>query len=100
MNAFWNWTVPLSSNLEVKNRMVDVYVPAVEAATPGSGVYLNEMDPLYKGDWKKAMHGANYPRLLQIKDQYDPGHLFYGHFAVGGDEFTIDRSGRLCYPRS
>ena len=97
MNGFWNGTAPLSVNLEVKNRMVDVYAPAMDAATPGSGVYLNEIDPLYKGDFKETMHGANYPRLLEIKHKYDPDHLFYGYHAVGGDEFTIDGSGRLCY---
>lgn len=97
MVAFWNWTAPLSQNLEVKGRMVNVYAPAWDAATPGSGVYLNEIDPWYKGDFKQTMYGANYPRLLNIKNQHDPNHLFYGHHAVGSDEFIIDGSGRLCY---
>jgi FAD/FMN-containing dehydrogenase len=96
MNAFWNWTAPLEYNMEVKSRMVEVYVPAMEAATPGSGVYLNEMDPLYQGDWKQSMFGANHAQLLEVKRKYDPRSLFYGHFAVGSDEFTIDGAGRLC----
>ena len=95
--AFWDHDVTLAKNLEVKNEMVDIYAPAWDAATPGSGVYLNEVDSSYKGDFKKNMYGANYPRLLNIKHQYDPHHLFYGHFAVGSDEFTTDGSGRLCY---
>ena len=97
MNAFWNWSAPLSQNLEVKGRMVDVYAPAWDAATPGSGVYLNEIDPWYKGDFKQTMYGANYPRLLEIKHQHDPHHLFYGHHAVGSDEFSITPGGNLCY---
>ena len=97
MNTFWNWTEPLSENLEVKNRMVGVYAPAMDAATPGSGVYLNEIDPLYQGDFKQTMYGENYPRLLDIKHKHDPDHLFYGHHAVGCDEFTTDGRGRLCY---
>ena len=97
MNAFWDWKAPLSKNLEVKSRMVNVYAPAWDAATPGSGVYLNEIDPWYKGDFKETMYGVNYPRLLNIKHQNDPNNLFYGHHAVGSDEFTIDAGGRLCY---
>jgi len=101
MNAFWNWTAPIEDNLEVKYRMVEEYAPAVEAATPGSGVYLNEMDPLYLGDWKQSMYGENYQRLLNVKNKYDPDSLFYGHFTVGSDLVTVDGAGRLCYaPRS
>ncbi|KAL2173170.1 uncharacterized protein P884DRAFT_212792 [Thermothelomyces heterothallicus CBS 202.75] len=97
VNAFWNWTAPLEQNLEVKRRMVDVYSPAWDAATPGSGVYLNEIDPWYRGDFKVNMFGSNYRHLLSIKHKYDPYHLFYGHNSVGSDDFSIDGAGRLCY---
>jgi hypothetical protein len=97
MVVFWNWTAPLASNLEKKARMVNLYAPAWDAATPGSGVYLNEIDPWYNGDFKQTMYGSNYDRLLQIKHKYDPHHLMYGFHAVGSDEFTTDGSGRLCY---
>lgn len=96
VNAYWDFTVPLEDNLAVKEELVSVHVPAIDAATPGSGVYLNEVDPWYEGDWKDAMYGANYDRLLDIKHKYDPDYLLYGHFAVGGDEFVIDGAGRLC----
>ena len=94
-NRPWDWRDPEGS-LAAKHRLVDEYFPAMEMATPGSGVYLNEMDPLYKGDWKAVMYGVNYERLLKIKHKYDPDHLMYGLFAVGADEFTIDEKGRLC----
>ena len=96
VNSYWNYTAPLSENLAVKNQLVDVFAPLIEAATPGSGVYLNEMDPLYKGDWKYTMYGDNYPRLLEVKHKYDPNHTIYGHFTVGSDELTIDGSGRYA----
>ncbi|KAI1073515.1 putative FAD-dependent isoamyl alcohol oxidase [Whalleya microplaca] len=96
INAFWDFEAPLEQNLAIKEKLVSVYTPIVEEATPGSGVYLNEIDPWYKGDWKQEMYGANYPRLLSIKHVYDPDYLLYGHFAVGSDEFSIDESGRLC----
>jgi hypothetical protein len=96
VNAFWDFTAPLEDNLAVKKELVSVHAPAIEAATPGSGVYLNEIDPWYQGDWKEMMYGTNYGRLLDIKHKHDPHHLLYGHFAVGGDEFTFDGDGRLC----
>lgn len=94
-NHPWDWEDP-SANIAAKEKLVHEYFPAIEAATPGSGVYLNEMDPLYRGNWKETMYGANYDRLLQIKHAHDPHHLMYAHFAVGADEFTLDNDGRLC----
>ncbi|KAH7318292.1 putative FAD-dependent isoamyl alcohol oxidase [Stachybotrys elegans] len=96
INALWDFTAPLTTNLALKDELVSVHVPAIEAATPGSGVYLSEVDPLYRGDWKQTMYGSNYERLLRIKHAHDPHHLLYGHFAVGSDELSIDSHGRLC----
>ena len=96
VNAYWNYTAPLAANLAVKKELVEVHMPAIEAATPGAGVYLNEMDPWYRGDWKVSLYGANYDRLLGIKHKYDPFHVFWGNFSVGSDELVIDGSGRLC----
>ncbi|KAI0455318.1 putative FAD-dependent isoamyl alcohol oxidase [Xylaria acuta] len=94
--AYWDFQAPLETNLAIKEELVSVHTPLLEEATPGSGVYLNEIDPWYKGDWKREMYGANYDRLLSIKHKYDPNHLLYGQFAVGGDELLVDESGRLC----
>ena len=96
VNAFWDFTAPLAANLAVKQELVSVHAPAIDAATPGSGVYMNEIDPWYQGDWKETMYGANYDRLLDIKRRYDPDSVFYGHFAVGSDEYAVDGAGRLC----
>jgi hypothetical protein len=96
-NGFWNFTGPMEDNVALKQELADIHAPAMDAATPGSGVYINEVDPLYKGDWKEAAFGANYGRLLQIKHKYDPDHLLYGHMSVGSDESRFDEHGRLCY---
>ncbi|KAJ5493861.1 FAD-binding type 2 [Penicillium fimorum] len=94
-NNPWNWEDPEKS-LARKKQLVDEFFPAMEEATPGSGVNLNEMDPWYKGDWKQTMYGDNYDKLLKIKHAHDPHRLMYGHFAVGADEFTLDKDNRLC----
>ncbi|KAI6754910.1 hypothetical protein HG530_012662 [Fusarium avenaceum] len=94
-NREWDWN-DHDGSLQAKHRLVNEYFPAMEAATPGSGVYLNEMDPLYQGEWKDTMYGPNYERLLEIKHRHDPDKLMYAPFAVGADEFTLDDEGRLC----
>ncbi|MEU8236488.1 FAD-binding oxidoreductase [Actinoplanes sp. NPDC048967] len=46
------------------------------AHADGSGhVYPNFPDPALD-DWATAYHGDNYPRLLAVKDAYDPRRLF------------------------
>jgi hypothetical protein len=94
--SFWDFTIPLDDMLAQKEYLLDVILPTLERATPGSGYYLNELDAQYKGDWKKEIYGVNYPRLLGIKQKYDPDSILYGYTAVGSDFWTTDSSGRMC----
>jgi hypothetical protein len=34
-------------------------------------------------DWQTAFWGDHYPRLLQVKERYDPRGLFFVHHGVG-----------------
>lgn len=79
------------------NDMTQTYLPMLERLTPGGGAYLNEAD-FQQPDYKRVFYGGNYDRLLQIKDKYDPGHIFYAITAVGSDRWYEDetRGGRLC----
>ena len=90
----YNWK-DTQATMALRRKLVEEIFPAIEAVTPGSGV-LNEVDPTYQGNWKEALYGANYPRLLEIKHRYDPNNIMYGLFAVGSDEFYLDGEGRLC----
>jgi len=48
------------------------------------GVYPGYVDPLIpKSQWPTQYWGANYPRLLKIKEQYDPKHIFSNPQSVG-----------------
>jgi FAD/FMN-containing dehydrogenase len=96
VNGLWNFTAPIEVNHALKKELVEVHMPKIEAATPGGGVYANEMDPWYKGDWKRSLYGTNYDRLLSIKKRYDPDSLLWGNFSVGSDGSFIDGRGRLC----
>lgn len=94
--GYWNWTIPRSEMLERKKHLAYEIIPALEAITPGAGSYLNEIDSWYRGDWKKELYGANYDRLVGIKNKYDPEELFYAHMGIGSDRFHIEEDGRLC----
>ncbi|KAK2037421.1 putative FAD-dependent isoamyl alcohol oxidase [Colletotrichum somersetense] len=92
----WDWDVPWSEMQARKQLLVDSLIPGLESVTPGSGSYLNEVEAQWKGDWKKELYADNYDRLLEIKNKYDPHHVFYARTAVGSDSWVIDRNGRLC----
>lgn len=56
---------------------------------------LNEGDP-NEQDWQSVFYGENYPRLLDIKNRYDPNRVFYGRTAVGSEAWMESKDGRLC----
>ncbi|KAH6647776.1 hypothetical protein BKA67DRAFT_594693 [Truncatella angustata] len=62
---------------------------------PDGGSYLNEADPL-NASWKKDFYGANYDKLLSIKNKYDSDHMFYGLTAVGSEYWVEKDDKRLC----
>ncbi|KAJ5956831.1 hypothetical protein N7501_011110 [Penicillium viridicatum] len=93
---YWDWDVSWDEMMSRKSLLVNTLIPGLEAATPGSGTYLNEIDAQYKGDWKTQLYAETYDPLLRLKEKYDPGHLFYARTAPGSDYYTTDGAGRLC----
>ncbi|KAI8629042.1 FAD/FMN-containing isoamyl alcohol oxidase MreA [Xylariaceae sp. FL1651] len=65
------------------------------ALAPEAGAYLSEAVP-FNVNWKKDFYGANYDKLVSIKDKYDPHHLFYALTGVGGDYWVEQADKRLC----
>ena len=59
-----------------------------------SGSYWNEAD-YDDPDWQRSHWGVRYPRLLALKDKYDPSGLLYGHHAVGSERWSTDGNCRL-----
>ncbi len=55
-------------------------------AAPNAGAYANEADYFQK-NWQQAFWGANYAKLLSIKQKYDPTGLFYCHHCVGSEQW-------------
>jgi hypothetical protein len=45
--------------------------------------------------WQQSFWGPNYPRLLAVKDKYDPDGLFFVHHGVGSERWSADGFTRL-----
>ncbi|RAL16297.1 putative isoamyl alcohol oxidase [Aspergillus homomorphus CBS 101889] len=95
IGAGWNETAPWEQMLEEQYKMTHQVVPQLEAATPGAGAYQNEAD-FNQLNWQETFFGSNYAKLSQIKNKYDPDHLFYVLKGVGSDYWTVSESGRMC----
>ena len=61
---------------------------------PNHGSYVSESN-YFEADWRGAFWGANYPRLRQVKDKYDPDGLFFVHHGVGSEDWSADGFARV-----
>jgi hypothetical protein len=72
--AEWKESLPTATMKKVSSGFLDLLEP-VKALTPGGGAYLNEAS-YEEPEWQQTFFGDNYPRLLEIKQRYDPDHIF------------------------
>lgn len=76
--------------------MTHTLLPALDAITPSApAAYLNEGDP-QELEWQSVFYGANYARLLRVKQRYDPSSVLYARTAVGSEGWVEGVDGRLC----
>jgi FAD/FMN-containing dehydrogenase len=68
---------------------VDRAMREVRRVLPGRAAYVAESD-FFEADWQQAFWGPHYPRLLAVKDAYDPDGLFVGHHGVGSERWSPD----------
>lgn len=81
--------------LALQDKMTNSIIPQLEAVTPNSGVYMNEAD-FRQPNWRAEFFGANYGRLLRIKEKWDPKHLFWSLKTVGSEFWSVAGDGRMC----
>lgn len=56
---------------------------------PNAGAYVSESD-FFQQRWQDTYWGANYPKLLQVKERYDPEGLFTVRHGVGSEQWSAD----------
>lgn len=93
--SVWDWEAPLSVMQAREDHLTNYISPRLESLTPNSGTYLNEAN-FGQENWQDIFYGANYERLLEVKNKYDPKALLYAPTAVGAEAWVPDSDGRLC----
>lgn len=73
---------------------VNQAIGELRTLVPSVASYVSESD-FFEENWQDAFWGANYSRLLSIKDRYDPGGLFFVHHGVGSERWSADGFTRL-----
>ncbi|KAJ5754811.1 hypothetical protein N7533_004354 [Penicillium manginii] len=91
----WNDTLPSDVAEKTIDNMIWDKGYALRQLAPDSGAYINEADP-YEPNWQWSFWGPNYPRLLSIKEKYDPDNLFWCRTCVGSEKFSQKQNGSLC----
>ncbi|KAH7129381.1 hypothetical protein B0J13DRAFT_136940 [Dactylonectria estremocensis] len=81
--------------LAMQKRITNEFVPQISAVTPGAGAYMNEAD-FNQPNWKETFYGANWDRLLKIKNKWDPNALLYNLKGVGSEVWNVAADGRMC----
>ncbi|KAF8871186.1 FAD-binding domain-containing protein [Infundibulicybe gibba] len=69
----WNYNSTVQERTASYQSLEKLMNP-IRALTPGSGAYVNEAD-VYEPDFENSFWGPNYPKLLAIKQKYDPQGL-------------------------
>jgi FAD/FMN-containing dehydrogenase len=62
--------------------------------TPLAASYVSESN-FFEKDWGQSFWGTNYPRLVAVKNKYDPDGLFFVHHGVGSERWSADGFTRL-----
>jgi FAD/FMN-containing dehydrogenase len=70
-------------------KLVAAAMAPLKALATQPASYVSETD-YFQNDWQKAFWGNHYPRLLRVKDHYDPNGLFFVHHGVGSEAWTAD----------
>ena len=61
----------------------------IRKVVPRPAAYVGESN-YFEPRWQEAFWGANYPRLLAVKERYDPDGLFFMHHGPGSERWSAD----------
>ncbi|KAF2706589.1 FAD/FMN-containing isoamyl alcohol oxidase-like protein MreA, partial [Pleomassaria siparia CBS 279.74] len=92
MNGDESWEV----KKERENVQTNVVGKALREAGPDGATYVNEGD-LYEPNWQESYWGSNYPKLLELRQKWDPEGVFYTQTTPGTEAWSvIDYGTKLC----
>ncbi|KAF2200040.1 FAD-binding domain-containing protein, partial [Delitschia confertaspora ATCC 74209] len=92
LNGDESWAV----RQEAADVVTNVVDEAMRKAAPYSGAYVNEGD-INEPNWQSEYWGEKYPRLLKIKQKYDPNGVFYAQTTPGTEDWEVINYGtKLC----
>ena len=61
----------------------------IRKLVPRPAAYVSESN-YFEPRWQEAFWGANYARLLAVKERYDPEGLFFMHHGPGSERWSAD----------
>jgi FAD/FMN-containing dehydrogenase len=76
-------------------RAIGAAMEELRKVAPDAGAYVSESN-FFQADWQRAYWGGNYPRLLAVKQRYDPEGLFFVHHGVGSEAWSEDGFARVA----
>jgi FAD/FMN-containing dehydrogenase len=85
------WLEPLETqHLQATTTGFLEMLEPLKKLSPGGGAYLNEAH-WGEPDWQSTYFGSFYERLLEVKNKFDPAHIFDCYKCVGwrGEEESV-----------
>ena len=86
----WADSTPPAMQKQMIETLTYEEMPQLEAVDPSMGAYTNEANA-YEPEWQTVFWGTNYPRLLEVKNNWDPRGFFRCNRCVGSERW--DASG-------
>ena len=86
---------PNVANARRRAAAIDAAMGELVTVAPNAGAYVSESN-FFEANWQQSFWGENYPRLLAIKDKYDPEGLFVVHHGVRSERWSEDGFTRLA----
>ncbi|KAI1400902.1 FAD-binding domain-containing protein [Hypoxylon fuscum] len=81
---------------DLQNILTNVQDAAMKKAGPNGCAYVNEGDP-YQADWQHNFWGTEYPKLLELRQKWDPNGVLYAVATPGTEDWEVIEYGtRLC----
>jgi hypothetical protein len=98
----WPMYAPVEDQLAARHNFTNVHMQRWRDASPGAGSYLSESDRM-EPNFQWSFYGSYYPKLLQLKQNFDAKNVFWAATAVGSEFFQVEsvdglpnENGPLC----